>query len=130
MMKKNREEFLPQVADIERSLEAAAQLVESRKAQEEKINPRDQWEKSQHSLAERRLAYVSAVNSSDMNLNELRVAISEVARRRGEFPAPAVASVLRWRRYINADGTLPLRLLAGQQGGPSKKSLRNRFYEE
>lgn len=129
MTKKKREEFLPQLADIERSLEAAAQLVEGRKAQRGKISPREQWEKSLRSLAERRLAYVSAVNPSDMNLNELRVAISEVARRRGEFPAPAVASVLRWRRNANADGTLPLRLLGGKRGC-SKKSLQNRFYED
>lgn len=129
MMKKNREEFLAQLADIERSLDAAAQLVESRKAQREKISPGEHWEKSRHSLAERRLAYVLAVNPSDMTLNDLWVAISEVARRRREFPAPAVASVLRWRHYINADGTLPLHLLRAKRSR-TKKSLQSRFYED
>lgn len=80
-------------------------------------------------LAQRRLAYVAVIKRSCVDLNELRVAISEVARQRKEFPAPSIATVCRWQRLINSDGELPF-LISQKKRQGVRRSKKQRICED
>ena len=85
---------------------------------------------SEMSRAQRRLAYVTVLNSSCcVDLHELRVVLSEVARQRNEFPAPSIATVRRWQHLINPDGELPFLISPnGRQG--VRRSKKQRLCED
>lgn len=128
MSKKTLKKVLSRAADIDKSLAVIRRAVETRETQREALKFDPNAEKACRAAAERRLAYVSAVYSS-ADLAELRIAISEVARRRGEFPSPSLTTILRWRRWINSDGTLPLHLLQNKHKG-ARQSRKNCLYED
>lgn len=128
MSKNTLKKILSRAADIDKSLAVIRRAVETREKQSEALKFDSDAEKACRAAAERRLAYVSAVYSS-ADLAELRIAVSEVARRRGEFPSPSLTTILRWRRWINSDGTLPLHLLQNKHKG-ARQSHKNCLYED
>lgn len=52
----------------------------------------------------RRLEYVRACIARPSDSQNLKLAISEVACRRKEFPPPSVATVCRWAHLYNVNG--------------------------
>lgn len=128
MSKKTLKKILSRAADIDKSLAVIRRAVETREKQGEALKFDPSAEKACRAAAERRLAYVSAVYSS-ADLAELRIAVSEVARRCVEFPSPSVITVLRWRRWMNSDGTLPAHLFQDKHKC-ALQARKNRLYED
>jgi hypothetical protein len=124
MSKKTLKKILGRVAKIDKSLAVVALAVANRKNWMGIPKPDSNTEHVLRCAAERRLAYVRAIGSC-RDLNELRVATSEVARQRGEFPSPSITTILRWQRFINSDGSLPLLLCSRV-----RQSRKNRLYED
>jgi hypothetical protein len=129
MPKRTQKKILSKVANIQTSLDVIAHAVKKRILQRE-ISRRDaEAESARRAKAERRLAYVHMANRCGMDSDGLRIAISEVARQRGEFPSPSLITVLRWKQIINSDGTLPFPASENSRQGLRKTDI-HRFYEE
>ena len=124
MSKKTLKKILSRGADMDKSLAVVALAIANRKKQMGILQFGSNTDQVLSQLAERRLAYVRAIGSC-RDLNELRVAASEVARQRGEFPFPSITTILRWQHLINSDGSLPFLRSSGMR----RQSRKNRLCE-
>ncbi len=124
MSKKTLKKISSCKGDMDKSLAIVALAIASRKKQTGVPKSGSNIEQMLRYAAERRLAYVRAIDSC-RDPSELRVATSEVARRRGEFPSPSLTTILRWQRLIDSDGSLPLTVCTGM-----RQSRNNRLCED
>ena len=67
-------------------------------------SPQCAYHKTTTEELHRRLEYVRACIARPSDSQNLKLAISEVACRRKEFPPPSVATVCRWAHLYNVNG--------------------------
>lgn len=78
----------------------------------------------------RRLAYVQACSDCRFNRASMKLAISQVAQHRNEFPPPAIVTVMRWIDGWRKRGTAGCFSIPVSHKTSQRISKNRRIYEE